>query len=145
MPRPGGNPDIKNEAHKGAAERTELGKFRVSLNAWKGGSKTNLYLNKRIPPEVIDLYDWFKGLTEKDRDFLFELQGIYDILKANLLNGEIPKKVLSGEKLSRTEMEQFKLLVDITEKHQKMKYGEKKININLSYKDVVDRMFPDDK
>ena len=141
MARPGGSPDIHEISKKSTGPISEIGKFRSSLNSWKG--KGNFYLD-RVPQEVKDLYTWFKGLTTNDRNFLFELQGIYDVLKANLLNGDIPKKVLSGEKLNKTELEQFKLLVDITEKHHKMKYGEKKVNINLTYKDVVDMMCPDD-
>ncbi len=124
--------------------KTEAGKFRVSLNAWKGGTHnpTNEYVS-RIPKEVQELYSWFKELTGEEREFLFEMKGMYGALKGNLINGKFPEKVISGEPLSKTELEQFKLLVDLLDRAHKMKYGEKKVNIHADLKDIRDAMFND--
>ncbi len=134
------NPNIGKEAHKGAAARSEVGKFRVSLNSFKN-KDSNITQFRRIPPEVRELFSWFKALTKNEREFLFEMKGVYEVLKGNLLNSDFPKKVESGEKLTKTELDQFKLMIDTLDKAHKMKYGEKKLNVTASYKDIRDAMF----
>ena len=134
------NPNIKSEAHKGAAARTPEGAMRVKLNSWRD-SDVNEARRRKIPQTVIDLYNWYKGLTKDDREFLFELKGIYEVLKGNLQNSKFTEKIESGEALNRTELEQIKIMIDALEKAHKMKYGEKKVNINADLKDIRDAMF----
>ena len=143
MARPGGNPDIREISKKSTGPTSELGKFRSSLNKFTGHD-SNPWRSKRIPKQVTELFTWYKALTKDDKEFLFEMKGIYQVLKANLVNSSFTEKILSGEKLTRTELEQFKLMVDIMDKAHKIKYGEKKININADLKDIRDVMFQDD-
>ena len=135
------NPNIAKEAHKGAAARTPEGKFRVSLNALKKRelrSNPQDYYNKIIPTKVKELFSWYKNLTLEERNFLFEMKVIYEVLKANLQNNEdITKKITDGTKLSMQEIAQFQLLINTLEKLQKLHYGEKKINIEISAKDLI--------
>ncbi len=140
------NPNIAKEAHKGAAARTPEGKLRVSLNSWKGGkhSPSNKHMHK-IPESVKELFTWYKEITVKERNYLFEMKGIYEVLKGNTQNNEILlDKIKNGKPFSPLELEQFKLLINTLEKLQKLEFGEKRINVNASYKDIRDRMFPDD-
>ena len=141
MPRPGGNPDIREVSKKSTGPTSELGKFRVSLNAYKGHD-SNTYRNRRIPQEVRDTYAWYKALSTGERKFIFEMKGIYEVLKGNYHNNkELSKKILNGKQLDPIELKQFELLVNILEKLQKMEYGEKHININADIKDIRDAMF----
>ena len=144
MPNPHPRTDQLRQNQNYTGPTSDVGKFRTSLNSWKGrdSSPTNKYMH-RIPEEVRNLYSWFKGLTKDDREFLFELKGIYEVLKGNLQNSKFTEKVMSGEQLSRTELEQIKLMIDALEKAHKMKYGEKKINIHADLKDIRDAMFDD--
>ena len=134
------NPNIGLEAHKGAAARTPEGAFRSKLNAWRDND-TNTARWKKIPKNVRELYTWYKCLTKEDREFLFELKGIYEVLKGNLQNSKFTEKIESGEALNRTELEQIKIMIDALEKAHKMKYGEKRVNINADLKDIRDYMF----
>lgn len=136
-----GNPNIKYHAHKGAAARSEIGNFRSSLNSYKG-KDSNDWRSKQIPQEVKDLYSWFKALSKGEREFLFEMKGIYEVLKGNMQNNqELLEKIQTGKKFTPLELEQFKLMINTLEKLQKLEYGEKRVNVNVSYKDFRDLMF----
>ncbi len=140
------NPNIGKEAHKSAAARSEIGKFKVSLNSYKGkDSNTWRARHQAIPQDIKDIYEWCKGYSTKELDVLKELKDIYIAMKTNLLEGELAKKIKSGDKFTAGERDQLRILIDLLEKHHKLKYGEKKLNINASYKDIRDMMFPDEK
>jgi len=140
MPNPKGNPNIADAYAKSTGPITDVGKFRTSLNSYTGND-TNESRQRKIPQEVKNLYVWFKNLTKEDREFLFEMQGIYDILKVNIQNSGLRQKVESGELLTRAERDQINMMMEALEKAHKMKYGEKRVNINADLKDIRDYMF----
>ena len=146
MPNPNPKTEHLRNYRAQTGPTTEAGKFKVSLNAWKGGdhSPTNEYMN-RIPKDVKEVYTWFKKLKITEFEYLFDMKGIYEGLKGNTqLNEDIQRKLMTGEKLSSDERDQFRLLVEILEKLQKLEHGEKRLNINADLKDIRDAMFPDD-
>ena len=128
---------------KSTGPKTELGKFKSSLRSYKGYD-TNTWREKRIPKIVRETYSWFKELPLDEFNFLFDMKGIYETLKGNLqMNKDVQEKLMSGEKLSRDELDHFKLLTDILEKLQKLHHGEKHVTIKADLKDIRDLMFDD--
>jgi len=142
--KPKGNPNIREISKLSTGPKTELGKFRSSINAYKGHD-SNEWRNKQIPKKVRELFSWYKGLSVHERDFLFEMKGIYEALKGNLQNNkEFADKLLSGEPLKSSEREHIKLLIDSLDKLQKHTHGEKKVNINVDVRNLRDSLFEDD-
>ena len=134
-----GNTKIREQKpwEKSTGPKTEEGKFKCSLNNYKG-KDSNPWRQSKIPKTVIELYTWYKFLPTEERKFLFEMKGIYDVLKANLQNNEdLTNKITEGKKLSMQEISQFQLLINTLEKLQKLHYGEKRINIEISAKDLI--------
>lgn len=131
--------------HGTTGPTTEIGKFRAGLNSYTGkDSNTWRAKHRVIPQEIREIYEWCKGYNTKELDVLKELKDIYTAMKTNLLEGELAQKIKSGEKFSAGERDQLRIVIDLLEKHHKLKFGEKKLNINVSYKDIRDRMFEDD-
>ena len=141
--RPGGNPDIAKCAHLGGP-KTDLGKFNVSLNRWKGESGRGFDV-ENIPPKIREMYSWFKSLSKSDSNFLFEIKGIVEVLKGNMMNNKtFLEKCERGIQFSKIELEQLGLMANLVEKFQKLKYGEKKIVAHVDVRNLRDTLFEDD-
>lgn len=136
---------IKDVAHMGSDGRTEIGRFKASLNNLKKPGEPTKFPRK-IPKELLEIYYWAKGYSKKDLDSLLELKNIYEILKTHMVNGKLKEKIISGEPLSKSEVEEFKLVVEILEKTYKLKYGEMKtVHHVLTERDIVRQIVADKK
>ena len=113
-----GNPNIAEEGRKPTPPKTEIGKFKQNL-------ALNKYKGKDIPKELVELYDWYRCISKNEIDYLLELKNIYGVVKGGILKVLLAKSE-SGVGLSRTEIDQLRLAVDIMEKSHKLKYGDKK-------------------
>ena len=155
MPRPGGNPDIKNYAHLGGAgAKTMIAKLKKSLK--RPGRNPEKYPPKVNPnsmvgkavkfdgsKEALQRYNNFvnfvlsqplKTLTEIQR-----LEGVLAMAEANFT--KILDKLEKGEELSDKDRKDMFLVKDTLVDLHKARYGEKKLNVTASYKDIRDAMF----
>ncbi len=133
-PHPVGNMNLADAPKPSAT--TEIGKYFRDLPK---------YSRNKIPYELLDLYDWCKGLSTKKVDYLLELKNMYQVLKGGILK-RLLDKMESGKDMSQTEINQFRLAVDIMEKSHKLKYGDKKVIEKIvTYEDVRRQIFSDKK
>ncbi len=145
--RPGGNPDIVNTPNIGP--KTKIGKLRNSMHGVKSGLQVNpnSMAAKAVgfdkTKEKLQAYHNFvsfvleqpiKSLTEIER-----LEGLLAVMETNLNN--TITKLEEGGKLDDKDRKDIFLMKDILVDLSKIKYGEKRININASYKDIRDAMF----
>ena len=148
--RVGGNPDIVNTPNTGP--KTKVGKLRNSMHGIKFTSNPK-YINpdsmaaKAVgfdkTKEKLQAYHNFvsfvleqpiKSLTEIER-----LEGLLAVMETNLNN--TITKLEEGGKLDDKDRKDIFLMKDILVDLSKIKYGEKRINVNASYKDIRDAMF----
>ena len=126
------NPNMNLKNTPKITAKTPIGKFRRDLGK---------FTRERIPDELLDLYDWYKGMDTREINYVLELKNIYGVLKTNLLNS-LYEKFSKGEQPTKAEVEQIKLVVDIMEKSHKLKYGDKKVIEHIvTAKDVRKQVF----
>ena len=106
---------LKDYASKGGKSTSEMGRFIRTAQ-----------VTKNIPEEAQALFNWYKGKTKKEIDYLKELTNIYEVLKGGILESML-KKMDQGILISRQELDQFRLITDILQKSHKLKYGDKKV------------------
>ena len=97
---------------------TPIGKFRSSLNAYKG--------RKDVPAEVRELYEFYLGLKTKEIDQLRELKNLSNIIKTNAV-AIIFDKMIAGEELSKRDIELLKLFKDTNVESYKLEHGDKHV------------------
>lgn len=127
MPNPNPIPNMNIGNVPKITAKTPIGKFRRDLGKFS---------REKIPNELLELFDWYKGLDTREINYVLELKNMYSVLKDISIKKLIEKQE-SGKGMSQTEINQFRLLMDIMEKSHKLKYGDKKIIENIiSVKDV---------
>jgi len=131
------NPVINKNMNIGSAPKpgptTEIGKFRASLNSWKGKDK--------IPQEVRELYEFYIGRKTKELNQIQELKNLSSVIKTNVV-GTIFDKMISGEKLGKRDIEMLKLFKDTNVESHKLEFGDRKVIHNeITYKDVRKQIF----
>ena len=132
-----GNPNIRSLVKTGPT--TELGKFRVSLNALKHGRKS------QIPPEHIELFQWWKSLDKKEINELLELKNVSFLIKQLMLPA-ILQKIMSSEQLNKKELDTLRLWKETIVDLHKLKYGDKKvIEHQVTVADIRRQMMSDKK
>lgn len=130
-----GNPNIRELIKTGPT--TEIGKFKITLNALKDGKRS------RIPPELMELYNWYKSLDRNEIDELIELKNMSFILKQVTMPA-ILQKLLNNEQLSKKELDAIRLWKETIVDLHKLKYGDKKvIESKITYEDVRKQIFSD--
>ena len=115
----GGHPnyDIKNYGSEGGKSRTPIGKFVSYMSRLR---------REIIPPEMIEIFDFFKGMTTKDINYLHELVNLYEVTKTIMLPS-LANKLIKGESLTKTEIDGIRLLKDTLVESHKLKYGDHKV------------------
>ncbi len=141
MARIGGNPDIGEIAKtKSTGPKTEIGKWKASTVR---GSKKNIVNAKydKTPPEVRELWAWFKEIKTKEIETLIELKNLYNVVKSGLYN-KLMEKVVGGEDLTRKDLDHIKLVKDTLVDLHKLKYGDRKvIEHKVDIKDIRRAIF----
>lgn len=157
MPRtwvrnPEGNPNLKDEIKTGP--KTKIGKLRNSLHGVKRKNCTVINPESMAAKAVgfdkskerLQAYHNFvsfvleqpiKTLSEIER-----LEGLLAMMEISF--SKILTRLEAGESLSDKDRKDFFLMKDTLVDLHKIKYGEKKVNIEIKYKDIRDQMFPDD-
>ena len=145
--KPVGNPNIANTPNIGP--KTQIGKLRCSLHRVNTGLQVskNSMAGKAVgfdgSKEKLQAYHNFvsfvlghpiKTLSEIER-----LEGLMSLMEANL--SKAIEKLEKGEELSDKDRKNMYLVKDILVDLNKIKYGEKRININADLKDIRDAMF----
>ena len=132
-----GNPNIRSIVKTGPT--TELGKFRVSLNALKDGKRA------RIPPEAMEVFNWYKSLDKKELNEILELKNVSFILKQIMLSA-ILQKIMNNEQLNKKELDTLRLWKETIVDLHKLKYGDKKvIEHQVTVADIRRQMMSDKK
>ena len=116
-PHPVPNMNIKNAPKPGPL--TPVGKFRASLNSYKGKETT------KIPVEIKELFEWSLSMKTTELNELTELKNLYKVIKQNSA-ATIMDKMIAGEELNKRDIEILKLLKDTLVDTHKLKYGDKK-------------------
>ena len=149
--RPGGNPDIANTPNPGPT--TKIGKLRNSVHSVKQSTPNITIIN---PDSMAAKAVGFNGTKEKLQayhnfvSFVLEhpiktlseiqrMEGLLAVMENNLMN--LIKKQEDGESLSDKDRKDMYLMKDTLVDLHKIKYGEKRLNVNASYKDIRDAMF----
>ncbi len=89
------------------------------------------------------LYKWIESKTGAELKEINELENMFILLKGSV-DEIMYEKLMGGKKeLSPRDLAHFKLLQSILVDLNKIKYGEKRINVNFGYKDIQEAMFPD--
>lgn len=149
-----GNPNIGEiSKEKSTGPKSTIGKLRCSLHSYNpntphitvvnpdsmagkavgfDGSKEKLQAYHNFVSFVLD--QPIKTLSEIER-----LEGLLAIMETNL--GEITKRQNEGGGLTDKDRKDMFLVKDTLAELHKIKYGEKRININTDLKDIRDAMF----
>lgn len=147
MARIGGNPDIVNVQRTGPT--TKIGKLRNSLHSFKYGSS----IRKDSP---VAKFVGFDGTKKKLQDYhnfvsfvldqpikslseIERLEGMLAVLEKNLT--EVIERQDAGQPITDKDRKDMFLMKDTLAELHKMKYGEKRLNVTASYKDIRDAMF----
>ena len=86
------------------------------------------------------LMNWIQSKTSKQLAEITELENLASLLKGDERQ-KVWKKILQGKKLSNNDLSYVRMMMDILEKLHKLKYGEKRVNVNTSFKDIREMMF----
>ena len=141
------NMNIGNIQHTGPT--TKIGKLRNSMHALKTGAsiredstvakavgfdktKDKLQAYYNFVSFVLD--QPIKSLSEIER-----MEGLLAVMENNLM--DLIKKQEEGQSLTDKDRKDMFLMKDTLVELHKLKYGEKKLNITASYKDIRDLMF----
>ena len=147
MARIGGNPNIMNVQRTGPI--TKIGKLRNSLHGLKTGdqinkdSKVAKFVGFDGTKEKLQAYHNFvsfvldqpiKSLSEIER-----LEGMLAVLEKNLT--DVIERQDQGKPITDKDRKDMFLMKDTLVDLHKLKYGEKRLNVTASYKDIRDAMF----
>lgn len=109
-----------------------------------------------FPPEKVVLFDdpetyrrdilgsWLQSMKAKDVREIVELENMFNLLKGAINDLTYKRLQLKGE-LTKRDLAKIKLMKEILVDLNKLKYGDKKVNVNVgvNYKDVQEQMFGD--
>ncbi|HEC65528.1 MAG TPA: hypothetical protein ENI23_09550 [bacterium] len=89
-----------------------------------------------------DLLDnWIRSTQTKEVKELIELENLFKLLKGTTDRIMYEKKVLGNEEFNKTDLAYFKLLKETLVDLNRLKYGDKKVNVNVGYDDIREMMF----
>ncbi len=114
-----GNPNI-GLAPKTSA-KTEVGKFYRDLPKFS---------RDKVPNELIELFDFMKGLDTKKVNYLTEITNMYRVLQKAMIPALLDK-LTHGETPTKRELDALRLLKDMMSESHKLKYGDKKVIENI--------------
>ena len=149
MGRPGGNPNIREISKLSTGPRTEVGKLKNSVVRVTTGQQISP--DSRASRAVG--YDGTKGKLQAYHNFVSfilghpiktlseieRMEGLLAVMQTNLM--DIIQKQEEGKGTTDKDRKDMYLMKDTLVELHKLKYGEKKVNINTSYKDIRDLMF----
>lgn len=122
--------------------KTEIGKFRSSLNAVRG-NKSNKAAD--IPKDIREIYEFFKPFNTKEINQLKELKNLGQALKVLSLPSLI-QRLKHGEVPNKREMELLSLLERTLVDSHKLEFGDKRvIEHNVTVSDIRRQMMSDKK
>ena len=115
---------------------TEIGKFKRDIVKFS---------RDKVPDELLELYDFYRGIDTNKINYILELKNLYKVLQAAMLPALIDK-LTKGETPDRKELDALRLLKDIMSESHKLKYGDKKVIENIvTVADIRNQMRSDKK
>jgi len=158
-----GNPNIRDAYMKSTGPTTEMGKFRASLNSSKELTKyTNINqmgdslvckmmkeagVDFSIPKKALELRNlfviWARYYNGKELSEIQQIDQLIQIIDTDM-SQRVMEKLNMGIALDDGDLKLMRLLKETLESSHRMKFGEKKVNINVGYNDIRKMMFPDD-
>lgn len=144
-PNPKGNPNIGEISKKtSTGPKSEEGKLRIQASHNRGKELENKFKKAGLSMEAYKLFSFFvrshqtKGLQEITR-----LEDVIGVLETDFSMRAL-SKIEQGLPLDPDDIKQIKLLKESLVDLHKMKYGEKRLNVNASYQDIQNMMFGED-
>ena len=132
-----GNPNIREASKLSTGPRTEIGKFRSSMNAVRG-NRSNKFMD--IPKRVRELYNFFKDKDTKQINQLMELKNLAQTFKALSIHSIIERLEL-GEVPNKREMDLLRLWKETLVDTHKLEFGDKRvIEHNVTVSDIRRQM-----
>ena len=129
-----GNPDMGLVGKASSPAKTPIGIFRRDLSKFS---------RAKVPNDLLELYDWYKGLDTRKINYILEMKNLYQVLQKAMLPALIDK-LSHGETPSKKEIDALRLLKDIMSESHKLKYGDKKVIENVvSVSDIRRQMRSD--
>jgi hypothetical protein len=118
--------------------------------------KTHLRKNSvHLPPEGMELnkstdtyrrdlvYQWVSCKSGRDLKEIFELENMFALLKGTTEDIIYKRVVERRGEFSKEDLAHFRLLKETLVELHRLKHGEKKVNVNVGYKDIRELMFGD--
>lgn len=138
---------------KSTGPRSQIGKLRNSLHSYNPNTPN---ITKVNPDSMAGKAVAFDGSKEKLQAYhnfvsfvlgqpiktlseIERMEGLLALMETNL--GEIAIRQDKGESLTDKDRKDMFLVKDTLAELHKIKYGEKRLNVNASYKDIRDAMF----
>ena len=137
---PKGHPQTLNRGNPG--KRSPLATFKIAHNAVKTypvpeGVELSNEPNVYRP----DLFaNWVRSRTTKELQEVIELQNLVKLMKGDE-NQRVFKKLQLNQKLTSEDMGYINFVKETLIDIHKLKYGEKRVNLNTSLKDLRDSLW----
>ncbi len=122
MAKVGGNPnmDLAKHGAKGGKSKSPIGAMKRDI------AKFSRSWIAEHDPQLLELFDFYKGNDTRGIDYLLELKNLSLVLKQIALPALIDK-LMKGETPTRSELDLIKLLKETWTESHKLKYGDKKV------------------
>ena len=145
------NPNIAEDSKKfSTGPKTRIGKLKSSISHYKYGSQSRpweslagevvKFDNSKKKMEAYHAFvSWLKQQPMRTLNEIERLETLLGVLEINL--STIIAKQEKGKELTDDDRKQMLLLKDTLVDLNKIKYGEKKINIHADLKDIREAMF----
>jgi len=85
--------------------------------------------------------NWIFSKETKQLKEILELENLFKLLKGTTDRIIYEKKVLENQEFTKTDLAYFKLLKETLVDLNRLKYGDKKVNVNVGYDDIREMMF----
>ena len=156
MARAGGNPDIREISKHSTGPTSEIGKLKATLSRYKTIPKISKPLISKDSmaakavgydgsEEKLQAYynfvDFVLGRSVKELSEIQKLESLMAVLEMNLV--KLIERISNGEEMKDPDRKNMFLMKDILVDLNRIKFGEKHVNINADIKDIRDMMFDD--
>ena len=86
------------------------------------------------------VYNWIFSLDKTKLKEIVELENMFVLLKGTT-EDRIYGKLVTNKQIDKTDLAHLKLLKELLVDLNRLKYGDKKVNVNVGYKEIQEIMF----
>ena len=156
-----GNPNIREISKKSTGPKTDLGKLKCAVGIRKHRNPKMMRIDQKGETQITRMMKkakikfsvlgkaiearnmfeiWVRGKTMKELTEIQRMDSIIQILDTDM-SQRVMEKLEMGISLEEDDIKLIRLLKETLESNHKMKFGEKRLNVNADYKDIRDLMF----